>query len=245
MAEPTKIIGATLDRTGFHGSRTAWAHLRSVAIATGIPTDRCEQVLAQIGLTADARRQVRTYSTGMRQRLALATALLGDPQVLVLDEPANGLDPAGISWLRDFIRHLAAEQGRTVLLSSHLLGEVAHVADEVLIMARGQLLAHQRLDDLTRAAHEQRTVRVRTPDAPTLLRRVEDLPVEAVFSPPDVVRFPGSGPEDIAGLLRATDIEVHELMVEQPNLEDVFMQLTEQLSLTPTGAQTDREGSQP
>jgi ABC-2 type transport system ATP-binding protein len=137
-----------LESTDFHPARSGRDHLRMLALAAGLPPSRVEEVLARVELGAAAGRRVRTYSLGMRQRLGLAAALLGDPQLLILDEPANGLDPAGVRWLRTFLQRLAA-QGRTVLVSSHLLAEVAQTVDQVLIIDRGRLLARARLDQLT------------------------------------------------------------------------------------------------
>ena len=148
LAAPLGHVGAVLESSGFHPGRTARNHLRVVATAAGLDRGRADQVLGQVGLEHAADRRVGGFSLGMRQRLALATALLGDPEVLVLDEPANGLDPEGIHWLRGFLRHLA-DQGRTVLVSSHVLAEVAQTVDGVVIIDRGQLAATARLEELS------------------------------------------------------------------------------------------------
>jgi ABC-2 type transport system ATP-binding protein len=148
LEQPIRRVGAVLESTDFHPARSGRDHLRMLALAAGLPPSRVEEVLARVELGAAARRRVRTYSLGMRQRLGLAAALLGDPQLLILDEPANGLDPAGVRWLRTFLQGLAA-QGRAVLVSSHLLAEVAQTVDQVLIIDRGRLLARARLDQLT------------------------------------------------------------------------------------------------
>jgi ABC-2 type transport system ATP-binding protein len=148
LEQPIRRVGAVLESTDFHPSRSGRDHLRMLALAAGLPPSRVEEALARVELGAAARRRVRTYSLGMRQRLGLAAALLGDPQLLILDEPANGLDPAGVRWLRTFLQGLAA-QGRAVLVSSHLLAEVAQTVDQVLIIDRGRLLARARLDQLT------------------------------------------------------------------------------------------------
>jgi ABC-2 type transport system ATP-binding protein len=149
LAAPLRHVGAVLESSSFHPGRTARNHLRVVSIAAGLPRARADEVLAKVDLDQAADRRVGGFSLGMRQRLALATALLGDPEVVVLDEPANGLDPEGIHWLRGFLRHLA-DQGRTVLVSSHVLAEVAQTVDQVLIIDHGRLLASGRLDELTR-----------------------------------------------------------------------------------------------
>jgi ABC-2 type transport system ATP-binding protein len=142
-------VGAVLESSDFHPARSGRDHLRTLALAAGLPLGRVEEVLALVELSGAAGRRVRTYSLGMRQRLGLAAALLGDPELLILDEPANGLDPAGVRWLRNFLQAFAA-QGRTVLVASHLLAEVAQTVDRVLIIDHGRLLAGGRLDELTR-----------------------------------------------------------------------------------------------
>src|SRR5919197_274806 len=147
LGNPGRIVGAVLEAQGFHPSRTARNHLRVYAAAMGLPDQRAEEVLGLVGLGAAADRGAGGFSLGMKQRLALATALLGDPQVLVLDEPANGLDPEGIAWLRSFLKSFAAT-GRTVLVSSHLLREMEHTVDQVVIISRGQCVYHGHLDQL-------------------------------------------------------------------------------------------------
>ncbi len=145
---PAQRVGAVLESSDFHPGRSGRDHLRAMALAVGIPRSRVEEVLQVVDLTRGAERRVGTYSLGMRQRLGLAGALLGDPELLILDEPANGLDPAGVHWLRAFLRRFA-DQGRTVLISSHVLAEVAQTVDHVVIIDRGRLLANARLDELT------------------------------------------------------------------------------------------------
>ena len=148
LARPARRVGAVLESNDFDPGRSGRDHLRALAIAAEIPPSRIGEVLELVELAADADRRVKTYSLGMRQRLGLAAALLGDPELLVLDEPANGLDPAGVHWLRSFLRGFA-EEGRTVLVSSHVLAEVAQAVDEVIIIDRGRLVAAARLDELT------------------------------------------------------------------------------------------------
>lgn len=148
LDHPAGQVGAALDATGFHPGRTGRDHLRVYGRAAGLPSRRVDEVLELVDLEAVARRRVRGYSLGMRQRLALATALLGDPQVVILDEPANGLDPVGITWLRGLLRNLAAD-GRTVLVSSHLLSEMQHLADDVVIIHRGRLVHQGTLQELS------------------------------------------------------------------------------------------------
>jgi len=151
LAEPSRAVGAVLEATGFHPGRTGRDHLRVIASAAGIPESRVTAVLDRVGLTDAAGRRVRGYSLGMRQRLGLAAALLGDPRVLILDEPGNGLDPAGMAELRDLLRGLAAD-GRTVLMSSHVLSEVAQTVDWVVIIAAGTLRYAGPLTELTSGA---------------------------------------------------------------------------------------------
>ncbi len=148
LEEPARRVGAVLESSDLHPGRSGRDHLRALALAAEIPPSRVEEVLEVVELEAAAKRRVRTYSLGMRQRLALAAALLGGPELLVLDEPANGLDPAGVHWLRRFLRRFA-EQGRTVLVSSHMLAEAAQTVDQVVIIDRGRKVASGRLDELT------------------------------------------------------------------------------------------------
>jgi len=148
LPEPTRTVGAVLETQSFNPLRSGRNHLRVVAAASGIHGQRVDEVLEQVGLTAAGRRRARRYSLGMRQRLGLAAALLGEPRVLILDEPANGLDPQGIRWLRDFLRDFAAE-GNAVLVSSHLLSEMSQLADEVVVINRGRLVKQASVDELT------------------------------------------------------------------------------------------------
>ena len=168
---PTTLVGAALEATGFHPGRSARNHLKIVAAAAGIDHKRIGETLRQVGLTKDANRRVGGYSMGMRQRLQLATTLLGDPSVVVLDEPANGLDPAGIAWLRGLLRSLASE-GRTVLVSSHVLSEVAQTVEDVVIIAKGHLVRACPLEELT--ASRTAAVVVRTPELERLATALRD-----------------------------------------------------------------------
>jgi ABC-2 type transport system ATP-binding protein len=148
LVEPARRVGAVLESSDFHPGRSGRDHLRALALAAEVPWERVTELLSLVEIEAAADRRVREYSLGMRQRLGLAAALLGDPELLVLDEPANGLDPAGVHWLRRFLRRFA-EQGRTVLVSSHMLAEAAQTVDHVVIIDRGRRIASGRLDDLT------------------------------------------------------------------------------------------------
>ena len=148
LARPLLTVGALLDGSGAHRARTARAHLRWVAASNGLPDSRADEVLEVVGLAGVARKRAGTFSLGMSRRLGLATAMLGDPEVLVLDEPVNGLDPAGIRWMREFLRTSAA-QGRTVLLSSHLMGELAEIADDVVVIHKGRIVIAGSLADVS------------------------------------------------------------------------------------------------
>ncbi|MFI1411924.1 ATP-binding cassette domain-containing protein [Streptomyces sp. NPDC020707] len=166
LEDPLRHVGALLDAQAAHGSRTARDHLRVLAASNRLPATRVDEVLAEAGLTSVARRRVRTYSLGMRQRLGVAAALLGDPPVVLLDEPSNGLDPEGIIWIRELLRRLARE-GRTVLVSSHLMHETASFADHLVVLGRGRLLADMAMRDFVEARVDPR-VRVRTTDGAAL-----------------------------------------------------------------------------
>ncbi len=167
LDRPLHRVGAVLEASEVHPGRSGRNHLRVLATASGIPRSRVEEVLDLVELSAAAKRRVKGYSLGMRQRLGLATALLGDPEVLVLDEPANGLDPAGVRWLRDLLRSLAAE-GRTILVSSHVLAEVAQTVDRVVIIHRGKLIQQASIAEVLAGA--QGGTRVRSPEASRLPR---------------------------------------------------------------------------
>jgi ABC-2 type transport system ATP-binding protein len=166
LVQPARRVGAVLETGDFHPGRPGRDHLRSLALAAEIEPDRVEEVLELVELESAASRRVRTYSLGMRQRLGLATALLGDPELLVLDEPANGLDPAGVHWLRGFLRRFT-DQGRTVLVSSHMLAEAAQTVDEVVIIDRGRLVATGGIDELTEDGRTLEEVFLALTGAPT------------------------------------------------------------------------------
>ena len=221
LDRPLHRVGAVLEASEVHPGRSGRNHLRVQAAAAGIPDSRADELLALVELTAAARRRVKGYSLGMRQRLGLANALLGDPEVLVLDEPANGLDPAGIRWLRDFLRSLAAE-GRTLLVSSHVLAEVAQTVDQVVIIHRGRLITQATIAEVLAGA--QGGTVVRSPDSERL-RGVLTANGGKVVSGGDglVVGLP---PERVGELAAANGIVLHELRVEQATLEEVFLELT-------------------
>jgi ABC-2 type transport system ATP-binding protein len=223
IPRPLNEVGAVLESTSFHPARRARDHLRMVARVGRIERARVGAVLEIVGLSEVAKRRVGGFSMGMRQRLGLATALLGDPRVLILDEPANGLDPQGIAWLRDLLRFLANE-GRTVLVSSHLLAEMAQTIDDVVIIAEGQLRAGGPLSTLTRQV--QSSVRVRTPDADRLadLLRPRFPAIRRLAG--QMIAVDGATPEQIGPLLAEHQIVIHELVTQSTDLESVFLSLT-------------------
>jgi ABC-2 type transport system ATP-binding protein len=225
LDDPVHHVGAVLEASSFHPGRSARNHLRVVATAAGLPLARADAVLAQVGLAEAARRRVGGFSLGMRQRLGLATALLGDPQVLVLDEPANGLDPEGIHWLRGLLRHLA-DQGRTVLVSSHVLAEVAQTVDQVVIIAGGRLVTQATLAALT--ARTEQLVRVRTPQAAVLRPLLAAQGIQADPDGDDQLLAVGTTTEAVGQTAAAAGIVLYEMRAERSNLEDVFLQLTSQ-----------------
>jgi ABC-2 type transport system ATP-binding protein len=221
LEEPVRRVGAVLEATNFHPKRSGRNHLRVLAAAAGIPTSRVDELLDFVGLGSVARRRVGAYSLGMRQRLSVAGALLGDPQLLVLDEPANGLDPEGIRWLRDVLRGFAAD-GRTVFISSHVLGEMQQLADEVVIIHHGRLVAHEPVEQLT--ARATGGARVRSPQAERLR---ESLAREGVEASVDGDRVLTTAPAERVGeIAAANSIVLHELTAEATSLEEAFLELT-------------------
>jgi ABC-2 type transport system ATP-binding protein len=218
---PAKRVGALLDASGFHPGRSGRNALRVVAAGARIPYDRVETVLELVELGDSAQRRVKGYSSGMKQRLALAAALLGDPEVLILDEPANGLDPEGMRWLRTFLRDQAA-QGRTVLISSHVLAEVEQTVADVLILSNGRLLAQGPISALTASA--QPVVRVRSPQAERLEAALLASGA-AVNRLHDALAVRGPSAAQVGELAQAHQVPLHELLTEQPSLEDLFLQI--------------------
>ena len=222
LAEPVRRVGVLLETFDAHPGRSGRNHLRVLALAGGIPGSRVDEVLALVDLREAGRRRVKGYSLGMRQRLGLAAALLGDPEVLVLDEPANGLDPQGIRWLRDFLRSLAAE-GRTILISSHVLSEVAQTVDEVVIIHRGKLVRHAAMAEVEAMAAG--STRVRSPTANRLAELLGQDGIE-VMAVGDGRLAVVAAPEQVGEIAAAHGIVLHELSVERASLEEVFLELT-------------------
>jgi ABC-2 type transport system ATP-binding protein len=224
LDDPVQTVGALVESAQFHPLRSGRNHLRVIARAAGIHDRRVDKTLAAVDLTGAADRKVAGYSLGMKQRLGLAAALLGNPHVLVLDEPANGLDPAGIRWLRRLLRDLATG-GRAVFVSSHLLAETSELADEVVVIVHGKLVTHAPVTELT--AQAAGGVRVRT-DRPERLR---DLLTEqsidvTLVSHDELVT--ATTPQVVGGVAAAAGIPIYGLDVEQRSLEDVFFELTDQ-----------------
>ncbi len=224
LNNPITEVGAALESTGFHPGRTALNHLRVVAAAAQLPTKRVDEVLELVGLAEDGGRRVGGYSLGMRQRLQLATTLLGDPGVVVLDEPANGLDPGGIAWLRAFLRSLAAE-GRTVLVSSHVLSEVEQTVDDVVIIAKGRLVRACPLTELT--SSRTAAVIVRSPDAKRLAGILTSEFAARVTEADGVLSIEGLSAEEIGRAAYGHSVELHELRDDKTDLEQIFLQLTD------------------
>jgi ABC-2 type transport system ATP-binding protein len=224
LTHPGQVVGAVLESTSFHPARSAINHLRVYAAAAGVSDQRAVDVLALVGLSAAGRQPVKGFSLGMRQRLALATALLGDPRILILDEPANGLDPEGIVWLRGFLRHLASNEGRTVLVSSHVLSEVEQTVDRVVIVARGRLVHEGTLEQLRSKGSTAVIVDTPTPDPLARALQAMGLPVTAVAGGLHVA---GASAAQVGHAAWEAGVELHALREERSSLESVFLGLTE------------------
>ncbi|GIF73288.1 ATP-binding cassette domain-containing protein [Asanoa siamensis] len=225
IRHPMREIGAVLEAKAFHPTRTARNHLRMLAAGSGIPATRVDEVLEFVGIAEVARRKPKGFSLGMAQRLGLAQALLGDPATLILDEPANGLDPHGIHWLRDVLRALAAE-GRTIFVSSHLLSEMSLMADELVVVGRGRMIYNGGVDGFVRS-FTQSTVLVRTPSVSMLvdaLRAVPGISVSAEGA--DGVRVSGASSATVGDVAFAAGVRVHELSTTTASLETAFMTAT-------------------
>lgn len=224
LGEPVRHVGALLDAQAPHGSRTARDHLRVLAASNRVPERRVDQVLEEAGLASVARNRVRTYSLGMRQRLGIAAALLGDPPVILLDEPSNGLDPEGIVWMRELLRELA-RQGRTVLVSSHLMNETASFADHLVVLGRGRLLADMPLRAFVDARVRPR-VRVRTTRGDALGDLFTRHGIEAARGADGGWTVLGARVEDIGRLAAGARLPILELAAEEATLEQAYLDLT-------------------
>ncbi|MGA5206161.1 ATP-binding cassette domain-containing protein [Streptomyces variegatus] len=224
LREPLRHVGALLDAQAAHGSRTARDHLRVLAASNRIPDRRVDEVLEETGLASVARRRVRTYSLGMRQRLGMAAALLGDPEVVMLDEPSNGLDPEGIVWIRTLLRRLAGE-GRTVLVSSHLMNETASFADHLVVLGRGRLLADTPLRDFIEARVRPR-VRIRTTDPVALESALTRHGHTAEEQADGHWAVHDARVDDIGRIASAAGVPVLELAADEGTLEQAYFDLT-------------------
>jgi ABC-2 type transport system ATP-binding protein len=223
LDSPVRRVGAVLEAANFHPGRSGRNHLRVLAAATGISRARVEEVLQLVDLADAAGRRAGGYSLGMRQRLSLAGALLGEPQVLILDEPANGLDPQGIRWLRELLRSLAAE-GRTILISSHVLAEIEQIAEEVVIIHRGKFVEHATTSEL--AARATGGIRVRSPQVDRLRAVLEEAGIKVGSADGDLLVATDTTAAKVGELAAANGIVLHELVAETSTLEEAFLELT-------------------
>jgi ABC-2 type transport system ATP-binding protein len=226
IAEPLKAVGAILEASGAHRGRTGRNHLRIICAAAGLPKSRADEVLEVVGLTPAAKRKFKGYSLGMRQRLGIAQALLGDPHVLILDEPANGLDPEGIRWMRQLLQGLA-QRGRTILVSSHLLSEMELLADDLVIIAAGKLIAQGAVNEIVGSMATGTVVRVRTPNPDALAKAVQEAGGHVAGNADGALRISGLETPAVGAAAFRAGVELHELVGERPDLEQVFFQLTE------------------
>ena len=224
LRDPTKTVGAVLETQSFNPLRSGRNHLRVLASASGIPLRRVDEILELVGLEAAARRNAGTYSLGMRQRLALGAALLGDPRILILDEPANGLDPQGIRWLRDLLRGFAAD-GNAVLVSSHVLTEMAQLADEAIVISRGRLVRQARLSQLT---SDSRELVVVTPDAGRLAAALQERGLEVATRDDGELHVTGADAARVGMIAFEARVPVLGLAEKESSLEDAFLELTEE-----------------
>ncbi|MFF0721129.1 ABC transporter ATP-binding protein [Verrucosispora sp. NA02020] len=225
LVDPLRHVGAVLEASSAHKGRTGINHLRVICAAAGLPRQRADEALAMVGLSPAAKRKFKGYSLGMKQRLGIAAAMLGDPQVLILDEPANGLDPEGIRWMRGFLKGLAAE-GRTVLVSSHLLSEMQLLADDVVIIAAGQLVRQGPVEQVIGSMAQGARVRVRTPQADALTAALAGGEATVQTDEHGTLLIAGVDAPTVGRAALAAGVELHELSTERPDLERVFLELT-------------------
>ncbi|QTE00937.1 ATP-binding cassette domain-containing protein [Streptomyces cyanogenus] len=224
LKDPLTYIGALLDAKAVHGGRSAYNHLLCLAQSNGIPRSRVAEVLETVGLTAVARKKTKGFSYGMGQRLGIAAALLGDPRIVMFDEPVNGLDPEGIHWIRNLMKSLAG-QGRTVFVSSHLMSEMALTADHLVVIGQGRLLADTSMADFIRA-NSRSYVRIRSPQRERLLDVLHQAGITVVEAGGGALEVAGGKAEQIGELAARNGLVLHELSPQQASLEEAFMQLT-------------------
>ena len=223
-AQPMRQVGALLDAKALHGGRSAYSHLRCLAQSNNLPRRRVDEVLGLVGLTEVAGKRAKGFSLGMGQRLGIAAALLGDPQILMFDEPVNGLDPEGILWIRNLMKALAAE-GRTVFVSSHLMSEMENTADHLLVIGRGKLIADCTVAEFI-AANSQQTVRVRTPQPDLLAKLVAAAGATVREDGDGSMMISGLDPVSVGDLAYDNAVRLHELAPVHASLEQAFMELT-------------------
>jgi ABC-2 type transport system ATP-binding protein len=237
-AAPLHEVGALLEARAVHTGRSAYHHLAAMAATTGVPRSRVDEVIDIVGLHQVARKRAGGFSLGMGQRLGIASALLGDPKTLILDEPVNGLDPEGILWIRNLI-HGLAEQGRTIFVSSHLMSEMALTAEHLIVIGRGRLIADLSVNEFIQQA-SRNTVRVRTPHAAALHELLAGPEVTVLSTDRGVFEVAGLSAEEIGDRAADARITLHELSLQQPSLEEAFMELTrdavEYQATTPVGS---------
>ncbi len=221
---PLFEVGALLEAKAIHGGRSAYNHLLCLAQSNGIGRRRVDEVLDAVGLRAVAKKRSGGFSLGMGQRLGIAAALLGDPKVLMFDEPVNGLDPEGVLWIRNLLKSLAAE-GRTVFVSSHLMSEMSITADRLIIIGRGRLIAETTVDDFLQGGTGN-FVRVRSPQAAELVAVLKAKGITAIRQPDETLNVTGGTCEAIGELAAANGLTLHELSAHKASLEETFMELT-------------------
>ena len=224
LTAPLCEVGALLDAKGLHGSRTARAHLTQLAVSNGIPTRRVDEVLDITGLTSVAKKRVKGFSLGMGQRLGIAAALLGDPRILIFDEPVNGLDPEGVKWVRETCRRLAGE-GRTVFISSHLMSEMAQTADHLIVIGRGRILTSGPVDEVIGSVTSD-VVRVTSPAAASLARALQDAGIAVELKDAATLTTTEAPAARIGEIAAANGVVLHELTTVRASLEEAYLELT-------------------
>ena len=224
LAYPMREVGALLDAKAVHGGRSAYNHLLCLAETNNLPRRRVDETLALVGLSEVARKRSKGFSLGMGQRLGIAAALLGDPAILMFDEPVNGLDPEGILWIRNLMKALAAE-GRTVFVSSHLMSEMEHTADHLLVIGRGRLISDCTVAEFI-AANSRQSVRVRTPQPAALARAVTAAGGQVREDDDGLMTVQGLDVSQVGDLAFDNSVRLHELAPAQASLEQAFMELT-------------------
>ncbi|MFG2136055.1 ATP-binding cassette domain-containing protein [Streptomyces sp. NPDC048650] len=224
LRDPLTHVGALLDAKAMHGGRSAYHHLLCLAQSNGIPRSRVGEVLDTVGLTSVAKKRSKGFSLGMGQRLGIAAALLGDPEILMFDEPVNGLDPEGIHWIRNLMKNLAA-QGRTVFVSSHLMSEMALTADHLIVIGQGKLMADTSMSDFIHE-NSRSYVRMRSPEQEKLLELLHAEGIDAVAVGNGSLEIDGVPASRLGEMAARHQLVLHELSPQQASLEDAFMQLT-------------------